>query len=229
MKVHGHKISETLYASAPGTTVAYGKLLVVGRRTDNNRIALHQNTLSTSTTTPYNSGNWQSAVSAPALPATWTAAGDPAIANTVPFTGVVTLMTRATSGGSSRLYYIFWNGSSFQGPVTANTWERLPTGTTVVRSDPAVEVDLRVGLATVYIRGATNNGGVITDSNRIFEASGLGPNLWSAFSLVRPEDPDTFSSTSSPAAVGNGNFEGQHWVVAKKSNNQFYWSTPVPF
>lgn len=227
VKLHTHKISDVSYASAPGTTVAFGKLLVVGRRSDNNLISLHQNTLSTSTTTPYSNSNWQTAVSAPALPTSWVAAGDPVIANTVPFTGVAMVLTRASFGSSNRLYYIFWNGTSFQGPVSADTWERVPTGTTVVRSDPAVEVDLRTGMATVFIRGATTSGGMTTNANRIFEASGLGPNLWSAFSLVRQEDGDTF--TASPAAVGNGNFEGQHMVVAKKSNNQFYWTTPVPF
>jgi hypothetical protein len=221
VKVHGHKISDDLYASGPGVTVANGQLLVVGRRS-NNRIYLHRNTLSTSVTTPYSSSNWQSVLTVPNLPSPWVAAGDPVIANTVPFIGVVTLLTRATSAGSNRLYYIYWDGSVFWDGVTINAWARLPTGSVTVSSDPSIEVDLHVNQATVYFRGSSASAG----SNRIFQASGVG-NLWEAFGVVRPEENDAF--TGAPAAVGNGNFEGQHLVVAKKSNNQFYFSTPVPF
>jgi hypothetical protein len=229
VKVNWTKLSDNVYASGPGTTVAMGQLMVVGRRS-NNRIYMYRNTLSSSTTDPYNSGNWQSPLQLPTLPSGWTAAGDPVIANTVPMIGVVTIMTRATSFGTNRLYYIYWDGTVFWDGVAINSWSQVPTGTTVVSSDPSLEVDVggttHANLATIFIRGATNNGGTITNSNRIFQASGIG-NLWENFTIVRSQDADTFTGT--PAAVGSGNFEGWHWVVAKKTNNQFYYSTPVPF
>lgn len=218
VKIHTHKLSDDQYASAPAVTVSNGKVIVVGRRSDNRFYAL-QNTLASSTTAPYSPNGWGAAEPSDPLPSPWLPEGDPTIGNTKPFIGVVTVATRARHPltGVMRIYYGYWDGSAFIEVSPGVKWAFVPTGGVVIASDPTLEVDLHVDLATLHFRS--------TD-NRIYQSSGIA-NLWGTFTAVRTNEGDTF--TGSPAAVGNGNFEGQHMVVAKKSNNRFYWSTPVPF
>ena len=112
------QIGNATYASAPAATVAYGKLLVVGRRSDD-RLYLHSNTLAAGDN-PYDSQNWVPAVSVPSLPSCVRAVGDPTMTNGTEINSRVWIMTRAVrSNGSYAFYYIFWNNQSF------STWREF--------------------------------------------------------------------------------------------------------
>src|SRR5688572_13535778 len=89
------QIGTAAYASAPAATVAFGKLLVVGRRSDN-RLYLLRNTLA-SGDNPYNPANWATAITVPALSSSVTPFGDPAIANGTEINGQVWTMQKVTS------------------------------------------------------------------------------------------------------------------------------------
>lgn len=216
------QIGQAAYASAPAATVAFGKLLVVGRRSDD-RLYLHRNTLA-SGDNPYDGQNWVPAISVPALPAGLRAVGDPTITNGTEINGQVWIMTRAVrSNGSYAFYYVFWNNQSF------SVWREFSNPSTYIYSDPALEVGSAPGsewAITLYYRGSGNDPG-LTGWNMIHQASTLDGTTFEPVSTIRPGEGDTF--LSSPAAAGGGSFEGQHFVVAKKSNDRFYASAPVPF
>lgn len=204
-------ISGSQYASAPAATVSEAALLVVGRRSDN-RLYLHKNHLFILLPqTPLDNSSWEPVMQLPQLPSSFTAVGDPAIADTEPLIGVVTIVTRATrTGFPTRLYYTLFDADS----STFSSWAQVPitpSSVTVV-SDPALEVDLGLGLATLYFRSGTN---------RVFQSSGIA-NLWGEFTQIFdgiPMQPDTF--IEAPAALGNLQLEGHHIVTAKNSSNQF--------
>jgi hypothetical protein len=207
-------ISSNTYASAPAATVAGASLLVVGRKTDN-RLYLHRNHLFILLlSNPFDNTNWQPVLQLPALPAGWTAAGDPAIGNTLPLFNLVTIVTRAQSGGTNRLYYTLFD----PGTATFSAWAQYTTTGLKVQSDPAIEVDLGLGLATLYFRADHPTFPVST--NHIYQGSGYS-NLWETFTQVIDSDgDDTF--IDSPAALGNLTLESHHIVTAKKSSNQFW-------
>jgi hypothetical protein len=215
--VNWTSISANQYASAPAATVSQAALLVVGRRSDN-RLYLHQNHLFILLPqTPFDNSTWDPVLQLPQLPSGWVAAGDPAIADTQPLIGVVTIVTRATrTGFAPRLYYTLFDSaaSSFA------SWAQVPIAPSSVSvgSDPALEVDLGLGLASLYFRSGTN---CSTSPCRVFQSSGIA-NLWGTFTQIfdnLPQRPDTF--TEAPAALGNLQLEGHHIVTAKDSSNQF--------
>lgn len=216
------QIGTAAYASAPAATVAFGKLLVVGRRSDN-RLYLHRNTLSAGDN-PYSSQNWVPAISVPSLPSGVGAVGDPTIANGTEINGEVWIMTRVTrSNGSNAFYYIFWNNQRF------STWREFSNPSTYIYSDPALEIGSAPGnewALTLYYRGSRNDP-ALTHWSMIHQTSTFDGTTFEPVAPVRPTEGDTF--LSAPAAVGGATFEGQHYVVAKKSNDRFYASAPVPF
>lgn len=136
----------------------------------------------------------------------------------------VWIMTRAVrSNGSYAFYYIFWNNQSF------STWREFSNPSTYIYSDPALEVGSAPGndwAITLYYRGSGNDP-ALTGWSMIHQTSTFDGTTFEPVSVVRPTEGDTF--LSAPAAVGGGSFEGQHFVVAKKSDDRFYAAAPVPF
>jgi hypothetical protein len=225
-------ISNNDYASAPSTTVAFGKLLVVGRRSDN-RLYLHRNTLSTSTTSPYNPNGWSSTVlQVPALPSGWTAAGDPAITDVHPALDGVIIVTRATkTGQSDTLFQIYWqgngNGSYFWDSAgSENTWQFLPTGS-YVRSDPTLVSDnvIESGYVTVFVQGSQT----ATGTKNVYQGTGISW-MWAPFALI-PNTSGVTLTADAPAAIVGDN-ERCYAAIAKGTKgsfvNQAFWTQP-PF
>jgi hypothetical protein len=208
-------ISTNVYASAPAATVSAAWMMVVGRKSDN-RLYLHRNHLFILLPlTPLDNTTWEPVVQVPALPAGWTAVGDPAIADTTPLYNLTTIATRAQSGGVSRIFYITFDPAA----VTFGAWQQPSTAGLTVQSDPALEVDLGLGLLTIYFRADHPTFPVST--NHIYQGSGYANTTWQVFSQVVDADgDDTF--IDSPAALGNLMLEGHHVVAAKKSTNQFW-------
>jgi len=215
--VNWTSINSNAYASAPAAAVSQAALLVVGRRSDN-RLYLHRNHLAILLPqTPFDNSSWDPVLQLPALPSGWTAAGDPAIADTQPLIGVVTIVTRATRPGfPTRLYYSLFESAA----STFQAWAQVPiTPSTVsVGSDPALEVDRGLGLATLYFRSGTN---CATSACRVFQSSGIA-NLWGEFTQIFDNiagHSDTF--TEAPGAIGDLGLEPHHMVIARDSSGQF--------
>jgi len=212
-------ISTAQYVTAPAVTLSThlnngprrGRLAVVGRRS-NGRFYVHLNEIDdTNPSQPFNNGNWQSAVQLPALPGTWVAQGDPAVVDsTLVFDGI-TIMTRATNGGQTRLYAMIWRGpSGFTSPWTQE-W------TLTAGADPAISWDWINMTQTVFARGS---GGAI------YEADSMGAEI-DPFTLLVNQNNTGF--IGAPSAVGNlDGWEGNHVLVTRKSDNQFYWASPCP-
>jgi hypothetical protein len=229
LKVDWHAInSNAHYASAPAAIVAYGKLLVVARR-DDNRLYLHRNTLSTSLTNPYSSTGWSATLQVPALPSPWTAAGDPAIANTNPSGLGAIIVTRATAPGQAdTLFQIYWQGVGTQSYFwdsagSQDTWQFLPTGS-YVRSDPSVVASASVsgGGVTVFVSGSATD--PVTGPTQVYQGTGISW-MWAPF---QPIASQSLSFGSSPAGIV-GDSERCYEVVGRSaSNNAFYWSMEAP-
>jgi hypothetical protein len=204
------------YASAPAAAVSQAALLVVGRRSDN-RLYLHQNHLFILTPIdPFHNSNWEAVRQLPQLPDGYTAAGDPAIADTLPLNGVVTIVTRATKAlAATRLYYNFFDSAT----GTFQSWAQIPISpaSVTVGSDPAFEVDLGLQLTTLYFRSGTN---CASQPCRVFQSSGY-VNLWGPFTQIYDGGPAADTFTDTPAALGNLMLEGHHIVTARNSSGQF--------
>ena len=226
-----HTISSSSnYASAPSATVAFGKLLVVGRRSDN-RLYLHRNTLG-SVSSPYNQNNWSSTVlTVPALPAGWTAAGDPAIADVHPAVDAIIIVTRATKAGQpDTLFQIYWQGNGtgsyfWDSAGSQDTWQFLPTGS-YVRSDPAIVADnyIQQGWVTVFVQGSQT----ATGTKNIYQGTGISW-MWSPFDFIPNTAGVTLTADAPAAVVGDG--ERCYTAVARGTQgttfvNQAFWSQP---
>jgi hypothetical protein len=211
-------ISTETWTSAPAATVAGDALVVCGRRTvaGVDAVWCKSNPLAPAQADPFNNANWAAAIKAPALPSPWTAQGDPAVANTYPWLGGVTVAVRATrvNPAQTRIYFTVWTGSQF------NAWTQFPTGAIgVAADDPAMDVDvLTFAGATLAFRG--------TDS-KLYEGTGLGTVGWTFAAIAAAGNTNT-GWTGSPALAGSLNgVEGGHVVLGTKSS-QFYVAGPCP-
>jgi hypothetical protein len=209
-------ISSSTYSSAPAVVLSThlisgprrGRLAVVGRRS-NGRLYVHLNELNDANPgQPFSNSNWQPAAQAPALPSGWSAQGDPAVVDGSIIWNAITIMTRATSGSQTRLYGIFWYGPTYG----FGSWVNMSTLTS--GADPAISW-WNYPLQTVFVRGS---GGAI------YEADGLGPGIDPFTALVNDNNS---GFVGAPSAAGNlTSWEGNHVVVARRSDNQFYWASP---
>jgi len=210
------EIGSTTYSSSPAATVHAGKLIVIGRRTDNTLAARTHGLNLAATGDPFLSGTpWSGLVSLPSLPSGWAAAGDPAIIHAPAANGPATIVTRATKTtfppANPRLYRCTTgNGTSF------SSWSQIPTGSAVVSSDPSLELgrDRTNPRITLYFRA--------TD-NRIFQASSnVGSSTFETFTAI----PFTDTFVSAPAAVGGElGTDPAHMVFAKKSGSDALFFT----
>ena len=94
----------------------------------------------------------------------------------------------------------------------------ITPSTVSVGSDPALEVDRGLGLATLYFRSGTN---CATSACRVFQSSGIA-NLWGEFTQIFDNiagHSDTF--TEAPGAIGDLGLEPHHMVIARDSSGQF--------
>lgn len=109
-----------------------------------NRVTAHRQTL------PYSATNWGGAINSPLLPAGVTAAGVPAIVFASGALNKFVVTIRGTNAGVDGLYWIFFNGNTFEG-----TWTQAFTPVTV-SSDPALEYDRDFSALTLYFRSGNN-------------------------------------------------------------------------
>jgi hypothetical protein len=199
------RVSDTSYDGAPGVMVdTLGMLTVIGRKSD--KLYLNENYLDlSSSTAPFDPDDWLPVREVPALPSPWVVDGDPTVAPTYSLVGfnMILVKARNTSTDKRRLYYLPYDPIRFLG------WSYLSTGNITVASDPAVEVDLVLGAATVYFRGS---------DNKIYHASGYPFGPWTSFTTIHS---DTF--TGSPGVLGNVFLEGGHLAAALGSDKQVWW------
>jgi hypothetical protein len=210
-------IGTAAYVSAPAAGVINGQLLVCGLRSDA-RMWCYRNTLNLANpAAPLSAANWLPGLQAPALPSPWVAQGDPAFADTSPWTSQAMIAIRATRTNPSQTLFFFttWNGSSY------SPWVQFPAPPSGVSigSDPAMSVDIiNLWGATLAFRG--------TDG-KIYEGSGIGTVGWSWSAINAAGGTNTgFSGTPAMAGSLNG-WEGENLVFARKSG-QYWNSSPCP-
>lgn len=202
-RVHAwEEVSTDTFASAPSATAYFSKLLVLGR-TSSNALILRSRFMDTNASNdPYGGGSWDPPLEVPPLPSGWTAAGDPVVL----YGDIAAIVTRATSGGSSRLYWCFSNLNMF------TDWVRFDPAGVTVASDPSIELGRDRTRRTAYFRAS---------NNRIYQ--GTSPRGSTTFGTFSAIGTDTF--TGAPAAVG-GQLGGDpaHQVFAKKSGSDALWN-----
>lgn len=208
------KVSDDVYASGPAVSVGRGRIVVLGRKSDN-RLYAHYRTL------PYNQGSWSGAIQAPALPTGWTLQGAAAAAMTTSGVNLHTVVVRArNSQNVSRLYFTYFKDTGFVRSATAPNldWIEIPTGgVTVSSSDPALEYDTGIGTLTLYFRSG----------NHLYQSSGLDQGLGgSAFTAVDSQEGHAF--TGGPAAIGSADTDSDHAVIARRTNGTIRWNEPIP-
>jgi hypothetical protein len=207
------------FASAPAATVHNGKLLVLGRKSDNQLMMR---------TYPLNLGNqgdpiafggpWTSN-NLPTLPTGWGAIGDPAIIH-APLPAAAMIVVRAGNGSTTRLYRTTTsNGTSF------STWTQISTtalgATNPILSDPSIEVGRDRSSTfryTVYVRAS---------DGKVWQSStNLGTTTFQSF--VQIPFNDVF--VEGPFAIG-GNLGGDsaHVVFAKGwGSDNIFMTASVP-
>jgi hypothetical protein len=171
----------------------------------------------------YNHSTWEAAVQVPALPAGWTATGDPTIGHIGNYAGEVKILTRAVNGAQSKVFSL-WMFVPWR--LVDSQWYEFSTGSVAPASDLAMEYEKRLWPnpeTTVYYRG--------TDG-RVYNSTGDG-STWEPFTLVdNANDPnDNYSDfIGAPGVLGSSEMEGGHIVAMRRStpNNQYYYSSPVP-
>jgi hypothetical protein len=212
-------VGNEAFASAPAATVHNGKLLVLGRKSDNQLMMRSY---------PLNLGNqgdptafggpWTT-TNLPILPTSWGAIGDPAMIH-APLPAAAMIVVRAGNTITTRLFRTMTsNGTSF------SPWTEIPTGaigaTNTIVSDPSIEIGRDRSSAfryTVHVRAK---------DGKVWQAS-TNPGTITFQSFVKIPWSDTL--TEGPFAIG-GNLGGDsaHVVFAKKSgSNNLFMTASVP-
>lgn len=189
------QVSSTQYSGSSNARPAIGSngSRVVLTFVNSNRVYAHYRTL------PYSSSSWSSRVSAPVFPQGVTTNGIPAITYMSGSTNKFVVLVRATAGGSTGLYWIYFNGTSFEG-----NWSQgfVPFA---VDSDPAMEWDNIHDALTIYFKSG----------NEVLQTSISGPGgigVWPFYSI--PQQPGTVI-LGAPRAVFGGGIEGIRSAVVR--------------
>ena len=212
-------VGNDAFASAPAATVHNGKLLVLGRKSDNQLMMRSY---------PLNLGNqgdptafggpWTS-TNLPILPSGWGAIGDPAMIH-APLPAAAMIVVRAGNGSTTRLYRTTTsNGTSF------SAWTQITTSaigaTNTIVSDPSIEIGRdrsSMFRYTVYVRA---------QDGKVWQAS-TNPGTTTFQSFVKIPWSEVLSD--GPLAIG-GNLGGDsaHVVFAKKSgSDNLFMTASVP-
>jgi hypothetical protein len=162
-----------------------------------NRVSVHRQTL------PYSASNWGAAINSPLLPTGVTAAGVPAIVFMSGSFNKFVVMSRGTSGGVDGLYWIFFNGNTFEG-----TWTQAFTPVTV-SSDPTLEYDRSFNALTLYFRSG----------NEVLQTSVTQPGEFGIRTYVGIPNLSNASLRGAPRAAWPAGIEGTHTVVIRGAND----------
>lgn len=215
------QVGTDAFASAPAATTHNGKLLVLGRKSDNQLMMRSY---------PLNLGNagdptafggpWTS-TNLPILPTGWGAIGDPTMIH-APLPAAAMIVVRAGNNVTTKLFRTTTtNGTSFSSWTEINI-SAIGASNTIV-SDPSIEIGRDRGSSTfrytVYVRA---------QDGKIWQAS-TNPGTTTFQSFVKIPWTDTL--TEGPFAIG-GNLGGDsaHVVFAKKSGsgNNLFQTATVP-
>lgn len=208
------KVKDDAYASAPALSVGRGKVVIFGAKSDG-RLYARTRAL------PYTANSWSDDLyTAPKLPVGWTLQGTPTASMHPGGINLHTVVVRAKNAQNQyKLYFTYFKDTGFVRSATApdRDWIDIPTGNVSVGSDPALEYDSGVGTHTLYFRSG----------NHIYQSSGSDQGLGgSPFTAVDAGEGHVF--VGGPAALGSGQTDSHHAVVARKNDNTIRWNEPIP-
>jgi hypothetical protein len=143
--------------------------------------------------------SWTGPVAAPAFPTDVSSTGIPAITYMAGSTNKFVIMVQGRVGATGGLYWIYFNGTAFQG-----SWARafVPLA---VESDPALEYDPEWGALTVYFQSG----------NAILQTSVHTPGEIGVYPFEPIANPSGAVIYGSPRAVFGGGIEGLRAAIVK--------------
>jgi hypothetical protein len=150
---------------------------------------------------PYLTNSWSAdAAPSPSFPAGVTPKGVPAITYLGGNFNKYVVMVRCTTANGNKLYWIYFNGTSFQG-----NWVQAFTEGVTIDSDPSIEWDFGYNALTIYVRSGNS---IIHTS--VTGPGGVGIYSWNAI----PQAPNSTLSGAPRAAYGAG-IEGVRAVIIR--------------